>query len=52
LGLNLSSKSELPTTVTELKAIAPAARKGKTLYTCGPKNGTNAPAEIGISAEL
>ena len=51
-GLNLFRMSEFPTTVTELVAIAPAAKNGRKLYTLGPKNGTSAPAAIGIRATL
>jgi hypothetical protein len=51
-GLNLFSSSELLTTMTELVAIAPAARNGRIPYTPVPKNGTSAPAAIGMSPML
>jgi hypothetical protein len=52
LGLNLNRSSELPITVTELRAMAPAAKKGRTLYTLAPKMGTKAPAATGMRTTL
>jgi hypothetical protein len=51
-GLYLPSNSELLTTVTELMAIAPAARNGSHENIPAPRNGTNIPAAIGIKPVL
>jgi hypothetical protein len=51
-GLYLPSKSELPTTVTELITIAAAARIGSQAYIPAPTIGTKAPAVIGIKPVL
>ena len=52
LGVNRRSRSEFDTTVTELNAIAPPARNGRTWYIPAPRNGTRIPAATGIRATL
>lgn len=51
-GLYLPSKIELPTTVTELRAIASAANIGNHPNIPTPSSGTNTPPAIGINPVL
>jgi hypothetical protein len=51
-GLYLPSKTELPTTVTELIAIAKPASIGSQPNIPSPKKGTSMPPAIGIKPVL